>query len=109
MNNIYKGQLIEIRAMLQIDHKQIEQDLSPTQIEAIKNWCIQFYPIQSINYDHSSYKLKHLCESNLGFYVPNGIVKQIMNELGYNMVDKDSPNGINEYYNVSKASVKNRT
>jgi hypothetical protein len=106
MNNPFQGQ-VEIRAMLPNDYEQIKE-LSPVQIECIRMWCKQLTPIKTINFCHSSYSLKHLCENDLAFYVPNGIIKQIMTEeLGYTIVDHYS-DGINEFYNVSMKSIKNR-
>ncbi|MBM7565268.1 hypothetical protein [Paenibacillus sacheonensis] len=104
-NNPFQAQL-EIRAMLPNDYEQIA-DLSQEQIGAVREWCTQLTLIKSINTRTSSYRLKHLCERDIGFYVPNGIIKKIMGELGFKMVDRYS-NGINEFYNVSQKSIKKR-
>jgi hypothetical protein len=106
-NNPFEGK-IETRSMLVRDFEQIVE-LTPVEIECIRLWCKQLTPIKTINTKCSSYRLKHLCEQDLGFYVPNGIIKQIMTkELGFTMDDHYTPNGINEFYNVSMKSINNR-
>ena len=46
----------------------------------IKDHCI---PRKTINPDHSSYWLKHVCERNMGHYIPNGCFIAAALALGY--------------------------
>ena len=59
-------------------------------------------PIKTINTRHSSYRLKHIFESKLGFYISNADLKKAMTECGY----KHKSYGINWCFNVSIRSVR---
>ena len=63
----------------------------------LREWCSRLVKRQTINCKFSSYKLKHIAEKELGFYVSNLDFKTIMHDLGF----KYKVEGINEYYNLS--------
>lgn len=73
--------------------KWIEENLSPNLIKRI-------------NYNFSSYRLKHTCENDLGFYVSNYDIKYHMAILG---IKGASPrNNINYCYPISQNFYKRR-
>ena len=63
----------------------------------LREWCSRLVRIKTINCKFSSYKLKHIAEKELGFYVSNLDFKSIMHDLGFDY----RVEGINEYYNLS--------
>lgn len=74
----------------------IELENKDRNIEVVKKWCeerIMPYKSTAINYKHSSYELKHICERELGFYVSNGTLKNALAQFDIRYKQqKDSPN-----------------
>lgn len=80
----------------ELEEIQDNQDL-------IQAWCkARLLPHlkQSINFNHSSYGLKHLAEKELGFYISNGQLKYAMAMLGVNYSQR--PNSPNCFYPLSE-------
>lgn len=82
-----------------IDEACTEKEHNPL----IKQWIIDnIVPnlIKNINRKYSSYKIKHICERELGFYVSNYDIKYHMAELG---IEGENITGcINYYYPISQ-------
>ena len=68
----------------------------------LREWCSRLVKIQTINCKFNSYKLKHMAEKELGFYVSNLDFKSVMHDLGFKYKVED----INEYYNLSSKQFK---
>ena len=74
-------------------------DYSTEQQTAIIQWISEnCSPRKTWNYYASSYKLKHLCERALGFYVSNVCMKTAMRLMCYEPKD---PDYINHCYRVN--------
>lgn len=66
------------------------------------NWIYdKLQPISTYNDLASSYKLKHLMEKDIGFYVSNGELKGAMLKAGYKPKNVDEQNW---YFKISKKS-----
>ena len=64
----------------------------------IKNNCI---PRKSINKDFSSYWLKHVCERNMGHYIPNGCFIAAALANGYEYQNNCGFGYVNACFNMS--------
>lgn len=68
-------------------------NLSDDQQQKIIDWCEDnIYWRKTYNMEISSYKLKHFCEHDVGFYVSNGQLKGAMLMAGFlpkNRLDKN--------------------
>lgn len=58
---------------------------------------------KAINTRWSSYDLKHMAQSMLGFYVSNADIKKTMLECGFRADIRDVESEINWHFNISKA------
>lgn len=71
-------------------------------IETIIEWCrfrlLPYMTNKTINYNHNSYGLKHICEKELGFYVSNGQIKKALAIL--NVEHYQSPSNPNCNYPI---------
>ncbi|MEK4148958.1 hypothetical protein NST02_18005 [Robertmurraya sp. FSL W8-0741] len=78
--------------------------LTPGEQQQLIKWIeSNFEPIKSFNERRTSYGLKHIFESNGGFYIGNGAFKGAMLKCGYKVKDKTALNWI---FNVSEKSIK---
>lgn len=77
------------------------QELNDEQRNKIIEWVRKkITPRIYINRNHSSYGLKHWCESDLGFYVSNDAMKKALILEGY-ICDTSR---INWFFNISETS-----
>lgn len=97
----------------EINQKQIW--FYPTELEdvdenmdIIMHWCktrlLPYMKNKSINYKHTSYGLKHICEREVGFYVTNGQLKIALAKL--NVKHYQAPNNPNCCYPISESFYK---
>jgi hypothetical protein len=56
----------------------------------------------------SSYTLKHVAESDLGFYVGNGEIKGAMLEAGYKPLNTHRQRGINFFFQASPKKTRSK-
>jgi len=66
----------------------------------------KFKKIKTINYQVSSYGIKHDVERALGYYISNGELIAAMIFLGFEYKRGKGKSGINCYFNVSMKSLK---
>lgn len=83
------------------DWKELNNEQRIKVIEWIRE---KFTPIKRINRNHSSYGIKHWCESDLGFYVSNNVIKKALILEGY----KCDTSRINWFFNISEKCFKRR-
>jgi hypothetical protein len=83
--------------------KCFETELTLDQQKALTDWINgNFLKIQSFNFRHSSYDLKHKFEkSENGFYMGNGAFKGAMLRCGFKVKDESTQNWT---FNVSEKS-----
>lgn len=74
----------------------------------IKENILPYCTLKHPNYKHTSYKLKHMAEKELNFYVGNADLKKIMAELGIDGMPSDKKDSINYCYPISEAFWKNK-
>lgn len=79
-------------------------DMTMQQLETVLMWCKQLEPMKSVNYNCSSYNLKHMFEREpYGFYISNGNMKEVMALAGFKPKSADD---LNWFYPVSERSIK---
>lgn len=72
--------------------------------EKIMRWVQQLEPSKTINHKYTSYTLKGMFErSPEGFYITNGVMKEIMYLMGFK---SDNQHELNWNFNVTDRSVK---
>jgi hypothetical protein len=76
--------------------------LAPGQQKHLIEWInANFEPIKTFNTRHTSYGLKHVFESDGGFYISNGAFKGAMLKCGFKVKDKSALNWV---FNISERS-----
>ena len=82
-----------------VEHVQGYGEYPEEQQTAIIQWISENCSLRSTwNYKASSYKLKHMCERSLGFYVSNVCMKTAMRLMCY---EPKNPEEINHFYKVN--------
>jgi hypothetical protein len=76
--------------------------LTPGQQKHLIDWIKEnLQPRNTFNARYTSYGLKHIFESNGGFYIGNGAFKGAMLKCGFRVKD---PSALNWVFNVSEKS-----
>lgn len=77
-----------------VDDEMLAYDLLPDDVKHDLDWWISEYvrPATGVNYNHTSYGLKHLFGSATGTYVSNDAFKGAMVEAGHLPVDASQTN-----------------
>lgn len=79
-------------------------DMTMQQLETVLMWCKQLEPMKSVNYNCSSYNLKHMFErESYGFYISNGNMKEVMALAGFKPKSTDD---LKWFYPISERSIK---
>ncbi|MCG7340117.1 hypothetical protein MHZ36_12545 [Staphylococcus sp. ACRSN] len=79
-------------------------DMTMQELETVLMWCKQLKPMKSVNYNCSSYNLKHMFEREpYGFYISNGNMKEVMALAGFKPKNADD---LNWFYPISERSIK---
>ena len=79
------------------------ETLNDQQRAELREWIsANLQPMKTINRRHTSYGLKHLAESRLGFYVSNDDMKAAMVACGF---EAEQVSELNCSYNVSERSI----
>lgn len=89
------------------------KQLTDEQRKLVLEWVDKnLKPIKSINLRRSSYRLKHICENDVGFYVHNDVIKKAMAIKGYEImphyIDSYFIIDINWYFNISEKMNKEK-
>lgn len=76
--------------------------------KAVLKWVRQnLKQKKTINYRHTSYGLKHLCERMVGFYVHNDVMKKALILEGYKVdTFRNGQLKLNWFFNISETSIK---
>ena len=89
-----------------IDSPEEFNKLSESEKHSLLNWCSEIPMIKSINYNRSSYGIKHMFErSKNGFYITNGAFKGAMTECNFDCKPVSSTSN-NWRFNVSERYIK---
>ena len=85
-----------------LNQPEVFYDMSEEDRKTLLDWIsCNLIPIKSFNTKHSSYRLKHILEADIGFYCTNGEFKGAMLESGYKVQNR---NELNWNFNVSAKS-----
>lgn len=103
-NALYSRENDALQTFAEIDSPNAVHAISFEEQQKVMRFVQQLEPMKTMNRNHTSYSLKGMFErSPEGFYIPNGVIKEIMYLMGFK---SDNQHELNWNFNVTERSVK---
>lgn len=103
-NALYSREDDALQTFAEIDSPNAVHDVPFEKQEIIMRFVQQLEKSKTMNRNHTSYSLKGMFErSPEGFYIPNGVMKEIMYLMGFK---SDNQHELNWNFNVTENSVQ---
>ncbi|WP_239710528.1 MULTISPECIES: hypothetical protein [unclassified Mammaliicoccus] len=103
-NALYCREDDALQTFSEIDSPNAVHAISFEDQQIIMNWVKELEPMKTMNRNHTSYSLKSIFEkSENGFYISNGVMKEILYLMGFVSGNQQD---LNWNFNVSEKSVQ---